>query len=198
MKARVWIFRISGAIVTLFGVYLLIKGYESTIMITLATLALIIGIALWMTATPQSYNSGSSDTVMMIEMEDKPRKIEDFYEAYKEVETPLGSPWLGEFYTMRQKALVFGPNEKDEYLYFWLTRNGTVGYLGYSFLRKFIKKQLTKPVIPFKKKKQNREEDSYSSNLSASLFQQELKNNLEYFVKTGQPQKWSRAVRQRE
>lgn len=123
--------------------------------------------------------------VMMIGMEDKPRKIEDFYEAYKEVETPLGSPWLGEFYTMRQKALVFGPNEKDEYLYFWLTRNGTVGYLGYSFLRKFIKKQLTKPVIPFKKKKQNREEYSYSSNLSASLFQQELKNNLEYFVKTG-------------
>ena len=85
MKARVWIFRISGAIVTLFGVYLLIKGYESTIMITLATLALIVGIALWMTATPQSYNSGSSDTVMMIGIEDKPRKIEDFYEAYKEV-----------------------------------------------------------------------------------------------------------------
>ena len=140
MKARVWIFRIAGTIVTLFGLYLLIKGYESTIMITLATLVLILGVSLWITATPQSYNSASTDTVMMIGMDDKHRKIEEFYEAYKKVDTPLGSPWLGEFYTMKQKALVFGPNEKDEYLYFWLTRNGTVGYLGYSFLRKFIKK----------------------------------------------------------
>lgn len=184
MKARVWIFRIAGTIVTLFGLYLLIKGYESAIMITLATLVLILGVSLWITATPQSYNSSSTDTVMMIGMDDKHRKIEEFYEAYKKVDTPLGSPWLGEFYTMKQKALVFGPNEKDEYLYFWLTRNGTVGYLGYSFLRKFIKKQLTKPVNPFKKKKQNAE-DSYGSEFEMTMFQQELKNNLEYFVKNG-------------
>ena len=184
MKARVWIFRIAGTIVTLFGLYLLIKGYESTIMITLATLVLILGVSLWITATPQSYNSASTDTVMMIGMDDKHRKIEEFYEAYKKVDTPLGSPWLGEFYTMKQKALVFGPNEKDEYLYFWLTRNGTVGYLGSSFLRKFIKKQLTKPVNPFKKKKQNAE-DSYGSEFEMTMFQQELKNNLEYFVKNG-------------
>lgn len=184
MKARVWIFRIAGTIVTLFGLYLLIKGYESTIMITLATLVLILGVSLWITATPQSYNSASTDTVMMIGMDDKHPKIEEFYEAYKKVDTPLGSPWLGEFYTMKQKALVFGPNEKDEYLYFWLTRNGTVGYLGYSFLRKFIKKQLTKPVNPFKKKKQNAE-DSYGSEFEMTMFQQELKNNLEYFVKNG-------------
>lgn len=184
MKARVWIFRIAGTIVTLFGLYLLIKGYESTIMITLATLVLILGVSLWITATPQSYNSASTDTVMMIGMDDKHRKIEEFYEAYKKVDTPLGSPWLGEFYTMKQKALVFGPNERDEYLYFWLTRNGTVGYLGYSFLRKFIKKQLTKPVNPFKKKKQNAE-NSYGSEFEMTMFQQELKNNLEYFVKNG-------------
>ncbi len=64
-----------------------------------------------------------------------------FYEAYKNVDTPFGSAWLAKFYTMRQKALVFGPDAKGEYLYFWLTKDGHVGYLGYSFIEDFIKKE---------------------------------------------------------
>ena len=63
--------------------------------------------------------------IAMISME-KPRKIEEFYEAYKNVDTPFGSAWLAKFYTMRQKALVFGPDAKGEYLYFWLTKDGHV------------------------------------------------------------------------
>ena len=83
----------------------------------------------------------------MISME-KPRKIEEFYEANKNVDTPFGSARLAKFYTMRQKALVFGPDAKGEYLYFWLNKDGHVGYLGYSFIEGFIKKKLTTPVYP--------------------------------------------------
>ena len=100
-------------------------------------------------ATPENYNS-MTDMIAMISME-KPRKIEEFYEAYKNVDTPFGSAWLAKFYTMRQKALVFGPDAKGEYLYFWLTKDGHVGYLGYSFIEGFIKKNSPHPCIRFMK-----------------------------------------------
>ena len=40
--------------------------------------------------------------VKMISFGDTIRKIEDFYEAFKNVPTPLGSGYLGRFYTMKQ------------------------------------------------------------------------------------------------
>ena len=62
-----------------------------------------------MLASPDDYN-GSTDICSMIAM-DCPRKIEEFYEAYKDVRTPLGSGYLVQFYTMRQPALMFGPDK---------------------------------------------------------------------------------------
>ena len=119
LKKRKWKFRIVGGAVTLLGIYLMAVGYGETITLTIATVVLIFGIAIWSMATPESYNS-MTDMIAMISME-KPRKIEEFYEAYKNVDTPFGSAWLAKFYTMRQKALVFGPDAKGEYLYFWLS-----------------------------------------------------------------------------
>ena len=105
LKKRKWKFRIAGGAVTLLGIYLMAVGYGETITLTIATVVLIFGIAIWSMATPESYNS-MTDMIAMISME-KPRKIEEFYEAYKNVDTPFGSAWLAKFYTMRQKALVF-------------------------------------------------------------------------------------------
>lgn len=125
LRKRKWKLRIAGGAVTLLGIYLMAVGYGETITLTIATVVLIFGIAIWSMATPESYNS-MTDMIAMISME-KPRKIEEFYEAYKNVDTPFGSAWLAKFYTMRQKALVFGPDAKGEYLYFWLTKDGHVG-----------------------------------------------------------------------
>ena len=71
-----------------------------------------------------------------------------FYEAYKEVPTPLGSCYLANFRTMRRPALAFGPNSEGDYLYFWLTGDGNLGYIGYSFLTSMIKKRITEPLHP--------------------------------------------------
>ena len=106
LRKRKWKLRIAGGAVTLLGIYLMAVGYGETITLTIATVVLIFGIAIWSMATPESYNS-MTDMIAMISME-KPRKIEEFYEAYKNVDTPFGSAWLAKFYTMRQKALVFG------------------------------------------------------------------------------------------
>ena len=180
MDIRKWAFRIAGAIVTLLGGYVLFTGYESTILITIAVILIIAGISIWAASTPESYNAISSDTVTMIGM-GQPKKLEDIYEAYKNVETPLGSAWLGKFYTMRQTAMVFGPDAQGEYLYFWLTKSGKIGYLGYSNLDNFIRKKLTQPVFPMKAESENEGRNHFD----ITDFQKELKGNMEYYIKTG-------------
>lgn len=82
LKKRKWKFRIAGGAVTLLGIYLMAVGYGETITLTIATVVLIFGIAIWSMATPENYNS-MTDMIAMISME-KPRKIEEFYEAYQE------------------------------------------------------------------------------------------------------------------
>lgn len=119
-----------------------------------------------------------TDIAAMIEM-DRPRKIEEFYEAYKNVWTPLGSGWLGKFYTMKQTALVFGPDARGQYIYFWLTKDGIVGYVGYSFVEKFIRKQLTKPLIPVPEDVSLSVAGHLSYHSDFLMFQSELKTNLE-------------------
>lgn len=183
MKKRVWKYRIIGALVTILGVYLMIIGYGQTWSLTIATIVLIFGVAIWMTAKPEDYNS-MTDVAAMIGM-DRPRKIEEFYEAYKNVWTPFGSGWLGTFHTMKQKALIFGPDARGQYLYFWLTKDGTAGYVGYSFIGKFIKKQLTKPLIPVPEETDMSVAGHLGYHSDLLMFQSELKENLEQFVKTG-------------
>lgn len=57
LKKRKWKFRIAGGAVTLLGIYLMAVGYGETITLTIATVVLIFGIAIWSMATPESYNS---------------------------------------------------------------------------------------------------------------------------------------------
>ena len=74
LKKRKWKFRIAGGAVTLLGIYLMAVGYGETITLTIATVVLIFGIAIWSMATPENYNS-MTDMIAMISME-KPRKID--------------------------------------------------------------------------------------------------------------------------
>ena len=47
LKKRKWKFRIAGGAVTLLGIYLMAVGYGETITLTIATVVLIFGIAIW-------------------------------------------------------------------------------------------------------------------------------------------------------
>lgn len=184
MKARIIKFRLAGGLITVLGVYLMIIGYGQTWSLSIATVVLIFGIAIWMMATPKDYNQ-MTDMGAMIEME-KPRTIEEFYEAYKNVWTPLGSAWLGKFYTMKQTALVFGPDARGQYIYFWIQKNGAIGYIGYSFIEHFIKKQVTTPLIPMPEDTSLSIAGHLSYHSDLLMFQSELRENIERFIKTGQ------------
>ena len=131
MKLRRILYRLVGSVVAILGFGLILKFYYSTVMISVGTVILICGVAIWMAATPEDYNRADG-VVKMITFGDTIRKIEDFYEAFKNVPTPLGSGYLGRFYTMKQPGLIFGPDEYGNYLYFWITNSGINGYLGYS------------------------------------------------------------------
>lgn len=184
MKKRTIKFRLAGGLVTALGVYLMIIGYGQTWSLSIATVVLIFGIAIWMMATPKDYNQ-MTDMGAMIEI-GKPIKIEEFYEAYKNVWTPLGSAWLGKFYTMKQTALVFGPDARGQYIYFWITSDGAVGYVGYSFIENFIKKYVTQPLIPMPEDTSLSIAGHLAYHSDFLMFQSELKESLEHFVKTGQ------------
>lgn len=99
LRARMWEYRIISVIVCAFSFWIASKGNWNKIPVSIATVVLIIGIAIWMLGSPDDYN-GSTDICSMIAM-DCPRKIEEFYEAYKDVRTPLGSAYLVQFYTMK-------------------------------------------------------------------------------------------------
>lgn len=86
-------YRLVGAVIVLLGLALLFKFWYSKFFISVSTVIVIIGVAVFMMASPESYNA-STDVVKMIGMGDTVRTIEDFYEAFKNVPTPLGSGYL--------------------------------------------------------------------------------------------------------
>ena len=137
-----------------------------------------------MLGSPDDYN-GSTDICSMIAM-DCSRKIEEFYEAYKDVRTPLGSGYLVQFYTMKQPALMFGPDKNGDFLYFWLSKDGNIGYLGYSFMTSMIKGKYNDPIFPAEEDFGDNTAKYVCYQSDVLLMQKQLRESLEHFVKTKQ------------
>lgn len=185
LKHRAWKHRIIGAIIAVAGIALWPTGNWSTLWIVIGTLMLIAGIAIFMMGSPADYNS-ITDGCKMIGF-DRKREIEEFYEAFKEMKTPLGSAWLGRFYSSPYDSLIFGPDERGQFIYFYLNGTGEVGYIGYSFLKSFIKKRLTEPIYP---PEENLGEDTAGHlcyHTDTFFFQDWLKESIEQYARTGQP-----------
>ena len=184
MKMRTFLYRLVGAVIVLLGLALLFKFWYSKFFISVATVIIIIGVAVFMMSSPETYNA-STDMAKMVTMGDTVWTIEDFYKAFKNVPTPLGSGYLGHFYTMKQPALIFGPDNQGNYLYFWLANSGLVGYLGYSFLEGMIKDRITEPEIPMKEDFGENLADYICFQADVLLLQEHLYKSLSSFAKTG-------------
>ena len=184
LRARMWEYRMISVIVCAFSFWIAAKGNWNKIPVSIATVVLIIGIAIWMLGSPDDYN-GSTDICSMIAM-DCPRKIEEFYEAYKDVRTPLGSAYLVQFYTMKQPALMFGPDKNGDFLYFWLSKDGNIGYLGYSFMTSMIKGKYNDPIFPAEEDFGDNTAEYVCYQSDVLLMQKQLKESLEHFELTGQ------------
>lgn len=183
LTRRKWSYRIVSIIVILISIKICIAGHWEDIPVSFATVVLIIGVAIWMLGSPGDYNSGDNG-VIMITMEE-PKKIEDIYEAYRKLETPLGSCYLGKITTMKQQALIWGPNSEGEYLYFWLNDSGIVGYLGYFGLDGLISKHITEPDFPIKEVPEANK-DIVNYPVSIWTVQAQLHDSLKFYTEMGQ------------
>lgn len=184
LKRRVWKYRICGILIAVFGIWIWQAGNWRTFSVAVGTVVLIIGIAVFMMGAPQDYNA-TTDAVIMIGM-DRERKIEEFYEALREIKTPLGSCWLGRFYTTSREMVVFGPDTRGQFIYFYLNGEGNAGYIGYSFLESTIKKRLTEPLIPPKEDWGAETAGHLCYHTDIFFFREWLKESIEQFLKTGQ------------
>lgn len=183
-KRRLLIFRLVGGAIMILGIYIALSCLWSALLIGVGTVILIIGIAVWSFGSPKDYNA-MTDAVAMIGL-DRKRSIEEFYEAYRSVQTPLGSGWLGKLPALRQPALIFGPNRQDQFFYFWLTEDGTSGFLGYSFMPGFIGEHVNEPLLPPEEDLAADLADHLCYHSDVPIFQSQLKENLEHFIKTGE------------
>lgn len=113
MKRRVWKYRIVGAIIAVIGVRMWALENWDTFWIVVGTVVLIIGIAIFMMGSPNDYDA-MTDAFTMIGF-DRKREIREFYEAFKEVQTPLGSGWLGRFISSPYDTLIFGSDLRGQY-----------------------------------------------------------------------------------
>ncbi len=185
MKHRVWKYRIVGAIIAVIGVRMWSLGNWDTFWIVVGTVVLIIGIAIFMMGSPNDYDA-MTDAFTMIGF-DRKREIREFYEAFKEVQTPLGSGWLGRFISSPYDTLIFGPDLRGQYIYFYLNGSGEVGFIGYSFLKSFISKRLTEPVYPPKENLGADTAGHLCYHTDIFFFKDWLKESIEQFAKTGVP-----------
>ncbi|MDD6857434.1 hypothetical protein ACTNBM_07610 [Lachnospiraceae bacterium HCP1S3_C3] len=54
---RVWKFRIIGALIVAFSIWIWVKGNWNDVPVSIGTVVLIIGIAIFMMGSPEDYNS---------------------------------------------------------------------------------------------------------------------------------------------
>ena len=176
LKRRVWKFRFLGAVLIALCLWICIAGGWDSLPVSVGTVLLIFGIAVWSMGSPEDYNALTEDCGMVAM--DRPREIREFWEAYKEVPTVLGSGWLGKLCLQESSALIFGPDDQGQFLYFYLSADGLVGYVGQSVAVSQIERRITKPVFAPSQDKRPDSPDIF-------LLRHQLQQSLEQFVKTG-------------
>ena len=82
--------------------------------------------------------------------------------------------------------MIFGPDDRGQFIYFYLNSAGNIGYIGYSFLDNAIKEKLTEPVYPPVKDLGADTAGHLCYHTDVFFFQDWLKASIENYVKTGQ------------
>ena len=185
LKRRMWKFHIVGLFICVVAVFIWVLSGWDTAGIAVGTVLLIVGLAVMSMGSPNDYDSGT-DAVTMLGF-DRKCNIREFYEAFKRIKTPLGSGWLGRFISSPYDSLIFGPDLRGQYIYFYLNGSGEIGYISYSFVKGFISERLTEPVYPPKEKLGADTAGHLCYHTDIFFFKDWLKESLEQFAKTGTP-----------
>ena len=115
-KVRFFLFRVGGVALAALGLVLIVRDS-----IVLGTMLLIGGLALCVSASPQSVNRNSPDIKMLACPEGV--TAESICNAFADVDTPLGKPYMGKIKTISSDAAIWGPNVGGEYIYLYTSKN---------------------------------------------------------------------------
>ncbi len=107
-----------------YGIYFMATDYFSFRGITVFTILLIEGIYLFMMAKASVYNE-AVDGVQLVAALHTP--LDELFEAFKDVDTPYGRPWMGHIKSIEDECMIYGPTKDGSFLF---------GY--YSFGKFFI------------------------------------------------------------
>lgn len=185
IRRRMWKYRFFSLILIAAALWMWIGSGWKDFPVAAGTVVLIIGIATWNLGAPADYNE-AVDGISMIAM-DVPRRIEDFWEAFQDIVTPLGSCYLGKFAASPYTSLIFGPDAGGQLLYFYLSGDGLMGYVGYSPLDWSIRQVLNQRHFPPEEDVNTTVAGHLCYHCDIFLMEQWLKESLEHFVKTGTP-----------
>lgn len=185
LRRRMWKFRLISLALIAAAIWICFAGNWQEIPVFIATVVLIIGLAMWSLGSPADYND-AVDTVAMIDLGGS-RKIEEFFDAFRQIQTPFGSAYLATLAPTDKTALVFGPDADGQYLYFYLSGDELLGYVGFSPMGITITGTLTQPDFPPAQPK----DASLAGQLCyhSDIFRMKdwLKESLESYLKTGTP-----------
>ena len=114
-KRRYIILRVLAVVLAAVSIMLFIKE-----LIVVPTLVIIVAVALWLAASPKSYNAAVSGVKML----SCPAEltVEKLAGDIAALDSPLGTPYLARIKFVPGKSLVFGPDSEGEYLYIYKTR----------------------------------------------------------------------------
>ena len=185
LRRRMWRFRLVSLALIAIAIWMCIAGDWQEAPVFIATVVLIIGLAIWSLGSPADYND-SVDAGAMIDL-GGPRKIEEFADAYRPIRTPLGSAYLASLSPTDKTALVFGPDSAGQFLYFFLSGDGLLGYVGFSPVDISISQVLTEPEFPPELPENTTLADQLCYHSDLFRMKDWLKESLEAFVKTGTP-----------
>ncbi len=115
MKFKSLALKAVGILIILYSLYYIFLDYESTSQIIIGTLIMVVGAVVYIMSSPESYNSLVSSTKKVANPNNI--SIEELYDAFKDMDSTLGKPWLGKVKTIRGKCMIFGPGQGGEFLY---------------------------------------------------------------------------------
>ena len=107
------------------GIALIIKDA-----VVIGTIVLIAGGALWIAASPKSFNE-TTDGMKMITCP-KEMTIEELYRGIRGMSTALGAPYIGKVKTVPGDTILFGPDADGWFAYIYKALDGRSFYAALS------------------------------------------------------------------
>ena len=105
---------LSGIAMAVFGVYTLIKEGLTDKGMGIFSLNLIYGLAMQLYAFSGGMNY-AVDGIKQSKEVNAP--IEALYDAFKDIDTPMGRPWTGKVRNIESDCIIYGPTDKGSFLF---------------------------------------------------------------------------------